>query len=69
LKRRILKASEKKTNSAPAFIQLDFPRQSVLNEWSIEMENTDGAKMRISAKSAEFPDLALFCHNFLRGCR
>jgi len=69
LKQRILKASEKKTDSAPAFIRMDFPRQSVLSEWSIEMENPDGAKMKISAKSAELPDLPQFCQNFIRGCR
>jgi hypothetical protein len=66
LKCKILEAREKKTESAPAFIQLNIPephpRQT---EWSIEMENTDGTKMKISGTCSEMPDIALICQNFL----
>lgn len=66
LKSKILNASKKKTESTPAFIQLDIPAaQPGHNEWAIEMENADGAKMKISGTCSEMPDIALICQNFL----
>ncbi|MBU0545676.1 hypothetical protein KKA13_00265 [Patescibacteria group bacterium] len=70
LKCKILNASEKKAESTPAFIQLDIPGpQPRQSEWSIEMENVDGAKMKISGTGSEMPDIALICQNFLGGKR
>ncbi len=70
LKCKISNAAEKKTESTPAFIQLDIPGpQSGQKEWSIEMENMDGAKMKISGTCSEMPDIALICQNFLGGKR
>jgi len=70
LKCKILNAPEKKAESTPAFIQLDMPGpQPRQNEWSIEMENVDGAKMKISGTCSEMPDIALICYNFLGGKR
>ena len=58
----------KAINSPPAFMQLDIPyQQTVAKEWSIEMENVDGAKMKISGKSIDIPNLILICQNFSRG--
>ena len=56
----------------PAFIQLDIPSppkpiEPDQNEWSIEMENADGAKMKIGVKSTQMLDIAVICQNFLRG--
>lgn len=69
LKRRIFNTSEKGIDLPPAFIQLDLPRPSTLTEWSIEMENIEGAKMKISAKSCQLPDLKQLSQSFLGGCR
>lgn len=70
LKFKILNAPEKKTESTPAFIQVDIPGpQPRQNEWSIEMENSDGAKMKISGTGSEIPDIASICQNFLGGKR
>lgn len=57
---------------APAFIQLDIPSPPKQagrdqNEWSIEIENVDGAKMKIGVKSTQMLDIAVICQNFLRG--
>jgi hypothetical protein len=66
LKRRILTASEKKADPSPAFIQFDFARQTAQSEWSVELENKDGTKLKISAKSSSLPDVMQLSHNFLR---
>ena len=66
LKCKILNVPKKMTESTPAFIQLDIPGpQPGQNEWSIEMENMDGTKMKISGACSEMPDIALICQNFL----
>ena len=68
LEKLILKDSEQKEVSSPAFIELDIPRpQTGRNEWAIEMENADGGKMKISGSGVEMPDFALICRNFLGG--
>jgi hypothetical protein len=70
LKSKILNAPEKKSESPPAFIQFDIPGpQPRQSEWLIEMENVDGAKMKISGTCSEMPDIALICQNFLGGKR
>lgn len=68
LKRLIFKDLEKKTEPTPGFIELDIPgAQPRQNEWAIEMENADGAKMKISGTGSEIPDIASICQNFLGG--
>ena len=57
---------EKKTEPPPAFIQWNIPGQPSQNEWTIEIENIDGAKMQISGKSSEPPDFISICQNFSR---
>ncbi len=55
-------------NQSSAFIKLEIPgQQTVDKEWSIEIENVDGSKMKISGKSIEIPDLISICQNFSRG--
>ena len=66
LKKRILNAAERKPAPSPTFIELDMPGlQPRGAEWAIEMENADGAKMKISGNGLEMPDFALICQNFL----
>ena len=50
----------------PSFIQWKIPGQSVQNEWTIEIENVDGAKIKISGKALEPPDFISICQNFSR---
>lgn len=70
LKSKILNSPEKKAESTPAFIQFDIPEpQPGQSEWLIEMENVDGAKMKISGTGSEMPDITLICQNFLGGNR
>ncbi len=72
VKKRILQPQKKKTSPAtPAFIQVDIPSPPKLtqldqNEWSIEMENADGAKMKIGVKSSQMLDIGMICQSFLR---
>jgi len=66
LKKRISKALKKKADTTPSFIQMEIPvPQSKQNEWSIEMENGDGSKMKISGSGSQIPDVALICQNFV----
>jgi len=66
LKSLISEASKTKTESTPAFIQIEIPApQSKQNEWTIEMENVDGSKMKISGSGLQMLDVALICQNFV----
>jgi len=69
LKSRILEAN-KKIDISPKYIQLDMnmhQQQAYQNEWSVEIEKADGAKIKISSKSSKMPDFALLCQSFLKG--
>lgn len=72
VKKRIVQLQKKKAPPVtPAFIQLDIPSPPKLpepdqNEWSIEMENADGAKMRIGVKSSQMLDIGIIFQSFLR---
>lgn len=63
--------SEKKAPQLPSFVQLDMPSppqglSSYHSEWSIEMENASGGKMKIGVKSWQILDVAAICQSFLR---
>lgn len=65
LKKRIFKLPETREPPA-AFIELDIPNPGLgKNEWSIEMENIDGAKIKINVKSTQMIDLEAICQSFL----
>lgn len=72
VKKRILQRQKKKAPPVtPAFIQVDIPGPPKLpeadkNEWLIEMENADGAKMKISVKSSQMLNITAMCQNFMR---
>ena len=62
----ISEVSKTKTESTPAFIQMDISAPQVKqDEWSIEMENADGTKMKISGSGSQMPDVALICQSFV----
>lgn len=66
LKKRISNAQEKKVTSTRTFIQMEIPKpQSTQGEWLIEVENSDGAKMKISGSGLQIPDIALICQSFV----
>ncbi len=59
-----------KKKSTPAFIQMEIPaRQSKQGAWSIEMENADGSKMKISGSGWQIPDVGSICQNFVESKR
>lgn len=65
LKKRIFKLPETREPPA-AFIELAIPSPGLgKNEWSIEMENIDGAKIKINVKSTQMIDLEAICQSFL----
>jgi hypothetical protein len=56
-----------KKKDTPAFIQLNVPvRPPTQMEWTIEMENRDGGKIKICSQSAQMPDFVAVCQNFIR---
>lgn len=64
----ISEASKTKTESTPGFIQMEIPPllpQSKQDEWSIEMENANGAKMKISGRGSQMPNIAMICQSFV----
>jgi len=70
LKKRILVFKEKKTTQKPEFVEIDIVKPQLReSEWSIEMENANGKKMKISGNGLEMPDFTLICESFLRGDR
>ena len=59
-----------KESPPPEFIQFDISRpESNQNEWSIDLENINGSKMKISVKSSSMPDFPAILQNFLEGNR
>lgn len=67
LRKRILETKEKKTTQVPTFIELEIlkPEQKHTN-WSIEMENTNGEKLKINGNGLAIPNCVLICESFLR---
>ena len=55
------------TVSAP-FIELMAPTSAGLCHCTLELENTDGTKMRIQLHSAAMPDLAAISQSFWNHC-
>jgi len=53
-----------KARVAGSFVEMFAP---VGSECSIELEDTDGAKMRICLRGVEFPDLGSLSRDFWRG--
>lgn len=51
------------TGAAP-FIELVAPTSGGLSHCTLELENTDGTKMRIQLRSAAMPDLAAISRSF-----
>ena len=57
-----------KESPPPEFIQFDIQRPaSYQNEWSIDLGNSNGSKIKISVKSSAMPDFTSILQNFLEG--
>ena len=59
LKKRLTGSDGRKRKAAqPAFVELVAPQQAKLDEYEIEFESAQGAKMRVRWKAAAAPDWA-----------
>lgn len=66
LKSLISETSKTKKESTQSFIQMEISApQSKQNEWSIEIENVDGSKMKIRGSGSQMLDVSLICQNFV----
>ena len=64
-KRKQVAADDMREATAAApFIELVAPTSGGLCHCTLELENTDGMKMRIQVNSAEMPDLAAISRSF-----
>ena len=61
------------SNDAPmlgelsAFVELAAPAERAMGECLLELEDVDGAKLRVHLKGVAAPDLAALAHSFRRG--
>ena len=55
-----------KLGELPGFIELALPARGMVGECILELEDVDGAKMRVHLKGLEAPDLAALAHSFRR---
>jgi hypothetical protein len=53
-----------KLGELPAFLELATPAPRTMGECVLELEDVDGAKMRVHLQGFEAPDLAALAHSF-----
>ncbi len=64
LKQQASSSAAQETNGVATFLELTAPVRAGVSECLVELEDADGAKMRIHLKGVETPDLVALSRSF-----